>query len=132
MTEKIKRDPNCIFCRWVESNRQIDVFGTVAAFYDGYPVTEGHLLIVPLRHVENWLGLTDQERRDSDTLIQTLTEGIRRRDPTVTGFNIGMNIGYSAGQTIFHCHTHLIPRREGDTADPRGGVRGVIPGKRSY
>ena len=106
--------------------------GVVAAFEDGNPVTEGHLLIVPLRHTSDWLSMSRQEVLDTDLLIRKLVETIRRSDPTVTGFNIGMNVGRSAGQTIFHAHTHLILRRDNDTPDPKGGVRGVIDGKRSY
>lgn len=110
----------------------MDTFNTVAAFHDGNPVTDGHLLIVPLRHTADWLSMTAQEVRDSQTLLRHLAEKIRRHDPSVTGFNIGMNIGESAGQTVFHAHIHLIPRRDGDTENPKGGVRGVIDGKRAY
>lgn len=125
-------DPNCLFCRWIRAQTAVDTFGTVAAFHDGNPVTDGHLLIVPLRHTADWLSMTAKEVRDSETLMRRLVENIRRHDPSVTGFNIGMNIGESAGQTVFHAHIHLIPRREGDTDSPKGGVRGVIDGKRTY
>ena len=104
----------------------------MAAFKDGYPVTEGHLLIVPLRHTADWLSMTAQEIRDSEVLIRNLIEKFRQEESSVTGFNIGTNIGESAGQTVFHAHVHLIPRRDGDTNEPKGGVRGVIPGKRDY
>ena len=125
-------DPNCLFCRWLRKRREIDALGMAAAFEDGYPVTPRHVLIVPRRHVANGLAMTDEEIRDCEALIRRFVETIQQDDPTVTGFNIGMNIGTSAGQTIFHAHIHLIPRREGDTDDPKGGVRGVIPGKRRY
>jgi len=125
-------DPNCLFCRWIRAGKAVETLGTVAAFEDGYPVTEGHLLIVPLRHTVDWFSMTEQEIRDSEALIRTLSEKISKNDPSVTGFNIGMNIGESAGQTVFHAHTHLIPRRDGDCDNPRGGVRGVIDGKRCY
>jgi len=125
-------DPNCMFCRWLRAGRQEETLGTVAAFNDGYPVTDGHVLIVPRRHTKDWFSMNKEEIRDSNTLIHMLVEKIRQQDPAVTGFNIGMNIGESAGQTVFHAHTHLIPRRNGDTADPKGGVRGVIDGKRGY
>jgi diadenosine tetraphosphate (Ap4A) HIT family hydrolase len=130
--KQMKKHPDCLFCRWIEAGKQVDTLGAVAAFNDGYPVTEGHMLIVPLRHAENWLSMNEQELRDSDALIRKFVEKIRRHDSTVTGFNLGMNIGASAGQTVFHAHTHLIPRRDNDTADPKGGVRGVIDGKRGY
>jgi len=110
----------------------VEVFCTVAAYNDGYPVTDGHLLIVPLRHAADWRCMTDQEIRDSDGLLRRLVETISHRDPSVSGFNIGTNIGASAGQTVLHAHIHLIPRRDGDTEDPRGGVRGVIDGRRGY
>ena len=125
-------DPSCLFCRWIRSQTAVDTFGTVAAFHDGNPVTDGHLLIVPRRHTADWLSMTAKEVRDSETLMRRLVENIRRHDPSVTGFNLGMNIGESAGQTVFHAHIHLIPRREGDTDSPKGGVRGVIDGKRTY
>ncbi|HME69058.1 MAG TPA: HIT domain-containing protein [Myxococcota bacterium] len=67
-----------------------------------------------------------------DSLLRWAREEIMRRDTSVSGFNLGINIGKDAGQTIFHCHIHLIPRRAGDVANPRGGVRHVIPGRGSY
>ena len=125
-------DASCLFCCWIKERKAVESFGTVAAFNDGYPVTEGHLLIIPLRHAPDWLAMTEQELRDSEALIRKLAGRIKTRDATVTGFNIGTNIGTSAGQTVFHSHIHLIPRREGDSENPRGGIRGVIDGKRCY
>ena len=125
-------DPDCLFCRWIRTGTAVETVGTVAAFNDGYPVTEGHLLIVPLRHTADWLTMTARELRDSEALIRRLTGRIKTADPGVTGFNIGTNIGRSAGQTVFHAHIHLIPRRDGDVDNPKGGVRGVIDGKRGY
>ena len=110
----------------------METLGTVAAFEDGYPVTKGHLLIVPLRHTVDWFSMTAQEIRDSEALIRTLSEKISKNDASVTGLDIGINIGESAGQTVFHAHIHLIPRRDGDCDNPKGGVRGVIDGKRCY
>ena len=125
-------DPDCLFCRWIGEGRPVKTFGTVAAFYDGYPVTEGHMLVVPVRHVADWLSMTGQEIRDSEALIRLVVDEIRSRDSAVSGFNIGMNIGASAGQSVFHAHIHLIPRRDGDAENPRGGIRGVIDGRRCY
>ncbi len=125
-------DQNCLFCRWIGSSKAVETIGTVAAFNDGYPVTKGHLLIVPLRHTVDWFSMTAQEIRDSEALVRTISEKISKSDPSVTGFNIGMNIGESAGQTVFHAHIHLIPRRDGDCDNPKGGVRGVIDGTRCY
>lgn len=125
-------DSGCLFCGWIEDATVGLRLGTVAAFNDGYPVTDGHLLIVPLRHTADWFSMTDQEVNDSRALIRMLAEQIRNNDPSVTGFNIGTNSGASAGQTVLHAHIHLIPRRDGDCDNPRGGVRGVIEGKRGY
>ena len=99
---------------------------------DDFPVSEHHTLIIPKRHIADYFSLTEIEQRDANRLIEILRKRISEKDSTVTGFNIGMNCGESAGQTIFHCHIHLIPRRDGDTPSPRGGVRGVISGKMSY
>ena len=121
-----------MFCRWIQTEKAVETHGTVAAFYDGHPVTAGHLLIVPLRHTAGGFSMTAQESRDSEVLIRTLVERIGKSDPSVTGFNIGTNIGASAGQAVFHAHIHLIPRRDGDCDNPKGGVRGVIDGKRGY
>lgn len=126
------QEENCLFCHWIREGTVVDRLGTMAAVKDGFPVTDGHLLIIPARHTPDWFSMTDQEHTDSQALIRRLAEQIKKHDPSVTGFNIGTNSGASAGQTMFHAHIHLIPRRDGDCANPRGGVRGVIDGKRSY
>ena len=82
--------------------------------------------------MEDYFSMNEAEKNDISVLIMKLKNRITEKDPSVTGFNIGTNIGESAGQTIFHAHIHLIPRRNGDTPQPRGGVRGVIPEKMSY
>jgi diadenosine tetraphosphate (Ap4A) HIT family hydrolase len=105
---------------------------TIFAIQDTSPVSQDHLLIIPRRHCRDYFEMTRQERCDAHELIVMLKERILKKDPAVTGFNIGVNCGKSAGQTIFHTHIHLIPRRENDTPNPRGGVRGVIPGKMNY
>ena len=132
MKNQREQNQDCLFCRWTIEGRAIEIIGSVAAFNDGYPVTAGHLLIIPLRHTADGFSMTEQETRDSELLIRKLSKKIRKGDPSVTGFNIGMNIGKSAGQTVLHAHVHLIPRRDGDCDNPRGGVRGVIDGKRIY
>lgn len=99
---------------------------------DAYPVTEGHTLVIPKRHVETWFDLTEQEKSEANHLLQYQRDELQNLYPEVSGFNIGMNCGESAGQTIFHCHIHLIPRRENDCGNPRGGVRGVIANKQKY
>jgi ATP adenylyltransferase len=119
----------CPFCIDIEIT---DEHGSVFAMKDNYPVTKGHHLIIPYRHTENYFSMTKIERDDSTELIRVLKNKLEQKDPTITGFNIGMNSGESAGQTVMHSHIHLIPRRDGDTKKPRGGVRGVIPDKMSY
>ena len=132
MVGKERSNRDCLFCRWIEEEEFVEAHRTVAAFHDGYPVTAGHLLVVPKRHVRDFFGMSKEERADADWLIEILRDRTLIDDPSVTGFNIGANIGESAGQTVFHAHIHLIPRRDGDCADPKGGVRGVIDGKRRY
>ncbi|SPC18469.1 putative histidine triad domain protein [Cupriavidus taiwanensis] len=102
------------------------------AILDGFPVTPGHALVIPRRHVEDYFGLTPTELAACDELLRKLRELTLSGDTAVEGFNIGVNAGEVAGQTIFHCHIHLIPRRQGDVANPRGGVRHLIPGKGYY
>jgi ATP adenylyltransferase len=124
--------PECPFCSPETLARAVAYHGTVFAVDDRFPVAPGHVLIIPRRHVPDWFAMNEDERRDAETLLLLLQERFLAGDPEITGFNIGMNCGLSAGQTILHAHIHLIPRRDGDTPDPRGGVRGVIPGKRRY
>jgi ATP adenylyltransferase len=121
----------CIFCDMKEI-RIIYESDLAYVVYDGYPVTEYHSLIIPKRHAETYFDLSAQEREDCHQLLVESKAQILKKDATVDGFNIGINSGESAGQTVFHCHIHLIPRRTGDTANPRGGVRGVIPSKAAY
>lgn len=99
---------------------------------DKYPVTEGHSLIIPKRHFFDWFDATQTEREAMSDLLHVRRKQLLESDNTIQGFNVGMNCGEVAGQTIFHCHMHLIPRRKGDVDKPRGGVRGVIQGKMSY
>ena len=101
------------------------------ALLDNFPVTPGHVLLVPRRHVADWFETTPDERLH----LFALADDARRwllKERTPDGFNLGINVGESAGQTVFHVHLHLIPRYKGDVANPRGGVRGVIPARQSY
>ena len=102
------------------------------AFRDKFPVSRLHTLIVPKRSVEDYFGLSDQERNDIHDLIVSQSNLIKEEDPEVEGFNIGWNCGEVAGQTVSHAHVHLIPRRKGDVENPRGGVRYVFPEKANY
>ena len=122
----------CPFCGKDAERRLIAQEGTVFAFRDKHPVTPLHTLVIPRRHVADYFDLLPAERADAETLLHRLRRAILEEDPSVTGFNVGVNCGASAGQTIMHVHIHLIPRRDGDTANPTGGVRGVIPGRMDY
>ncbi|MEO1955273.1 MAG: HIT family protein [Gammaproteobacteria bacterium] len=122
---------SCLFCN-ISNERIISENELAYAVRDGFPVTELHTLIIPKRHVKDYFGLTKEELLACDELIKSLKGDISATDSSVSGFNIGMNAGESAGQTVFHCHIHLIPRRSGDVANPRGGVRHLIPGKGNY
>ena len=122
---------SCPFCT-IPISRIIAGNELAFAIRDGFPVTELHTLVIPKRHIADWFGLTAEELLACDELIKSERERIVAADPSVSGFNIGINAGTSAGQTVFHCHIHLIPRRDGDVANPRGGVRNVIPGMGDY
>jgi ATP adenylyltransferase len=125
------RMASCIFCDW--PRREIVNENELAfAVRDRYPVTSLHTLVVSKRHSPTYFDLSDSEKRAVGWLLDKSREEILNIGKTVEGFNIGINIGEVAGQTIHHAHVHLIGRRRGDVRDPRGGVRGVIPGKASY
>ena len=124
-----KRD--CPFCI-TDSSREI-ILETESEFsiFDKFPVNKGHALIIPKRHVSNYFDLTIEEQNACFQLVNKVKDVLSKKfNPD--GFNIGINIGEKAGQTVNHVHIHLIPRYEGDVETPRGGVRGVIPSKQSY
>ena len=123
---------DCPFCYDNIKDRVVAEQNSVVAIQDSYPVTAGHLLIVPKRHTENYFSMNETEKKDIGILIMKLKNRIMEEDHSVTGFNIGTNIGESAGQTIFHAHIHLIPGEKAILRTPCGGVRGVIPEKMSY
>jgi ATP adenylyltransferase len=125
-------DPDCTFCKPDMLSKAVEQNRSVFAVSDKYPVTPGHLLVLPKRHVADIFSMTETERHDADELVRVLQRRIKAEDQKVAGFNLGSNCGQAAGQTISHAHIHLIPRRNGDMPDPRGGVRGVIPEKRIY
>ena len=126
-------DPNnpCIFC---DVKKKDIIYENEYAFvsYDSYPVSKFHSLIIPKRHIKNFFDLNDKELNACNELIKKIKSKIENADNLVEGFNIGTNAGSVAGQTIMHCHIHLIPRRRGDVENPQGGVRGVIPLKQHY
>ncbi len=123
---------DCPFCGDRKNSRVIATYGTVAAISDKYPVSKYHTLVIPLRHTRDFFTMTAQEKKDAEELLTILRRRIIEQDTSVTGFNIGTNCGLSAGQSLMHAHIHIIPRRDGDTPYPKGGVRGVIPEKMSY
>ncbi len=94
------------------------------AFFDGYPVNEGHTLIIPKRHVETYFDATQEEKNAISLLLVEVKERLDE-EFNPDGYNIGVNVGAAGGQTIFHLHVHLIPRYAGDVRDPRGGVRKI-------
>ena len=126
-------DPNnpCIFCN-IKESQLIDENQLAYVSYDSYPVTDLHCLIIPKRHVKDYFDLTEEEIIACDQLIKKIKRKIEIKDTSVKGFNIGTNSGKISGQSIMHCHIHLIPRREGDVKNPQGGVRSVIPLKQHY
>jgi len=122
---------DCIFCN-LEKSRVERENNFALSFKDLYPVTEGHSLFIPKRHVQSFFDLEKNEKEAIFELLELEREALMEKDNLITGFNIGINDGSDAGQTVMHCHVHLIPRRSGDMNNPRGGVRGVIPEKQSY
>lgn len=123
---------NCPFCGDDALRRAVAISGSVLALPDKFPVTSGHVLIVPRRHTQDYFTMTPEEHRDAGELLMKLHNQILGSDPTVLGFNVGANCGEAAGQTIQHAHIHLIPRRLGDTPNPIGGIRGAIPERMDY
>lgn len=121
----------CLFCGFGK-DRYILENDYAFVIEDKYPVTTGHSLVIPKRHVTSYFDLFQDEQSAIFELLKIRKKQLSEADPTIDGFNVGANIGKTAGQTVFHVHVHLIPRREGDIDDPTGGVRGVIPGKRVY
>ena len=127
------RDPNnpCLFCNISESGC-VHENDLAFASYDSYPVSQYHCLIIPKRHIKDYFELSKDELIACDELIKIAKNEILTKDQSVKGFNLGTNIGKVSGQSILHCHFHLIPRREGDVENPQGGVRSVIPNKQHY
>ena len=126
-------DPNipCIFCN-IKKEKIIFNNELAVSSFDSYPVSKHHALIFPKRHMKDYFDLNDEEVIACNKLIKLLKNFILKLDPTVKGFNIGSNAGKITGQSVMHCHIHLIPRRQGDVKNPQGGVRGVIPSKQHY
>lgn len=126
-----KSKKECCFCFPKKDNIIFeDAFSFV--YKDQFPVSAEHSLIIPKRHFDNFFDATFSEIESIWNLLKLRKEQILKIDTSVSGFNIGINVGISAGQSIFHLHVHLIPRRSGDAENPRGGIRCVIPSKKNY
>lgn len=129
-----QRNSECLFCQIQSDVRDRVILENELAYaiIDGFEVTKGHSLIIPKRHVPDYFSLTQAEINAANDLITKRKDQLTDQDQSIEGFNIGINCGEVAGQTIFHCHIHLIPRRQGDVENPRGGVRHIIPNKGDY
>ena len=122
----------CVFCTLRDTSAAIVRNGLAFAIRDTTPVTYLHALVLPHRHAPTYFDLTTAELIAINELLHQIRLDIMMADSSVQGFNVGANVGAVAGQSIFHCHVHLIPRRKGDIDNPHGGVRGVIPDKMRY
>lgn len=125
------REDDCLFCT-IEEIRIVNSNALAYTVRDGFPVTEGHTLVIPKRHAATYFDLGQAEVNAINELLQLEKAELEKADPSISGFNVGMNCGEDAGQSVFHCHVHLIPRRKGDVDVPKGGVRNTIPGKGFY
>ena len=126
------KEQDCIFC----NKKNCKIISTTKHCFiirdTAYPVTKDHTLIISNRHVSDYFDLSDNETSELNEILKSQKKELSLLDKKISGFNIGVNIGKDAGQSIMHCHIHLIPRRKGDVEDPKGGVRGVIPEKQKY
>jgi len=122
---------DCPFCARVEAGDLRIANALAAAFADGFPVSPGHTLVIPRRHVASYFELT----RDEQTAVWDLVSRVKAaldREHSPAGYNVGANVGAAGGQTVWHAHVHVIPRYAGDVEDPRGGVRWVIRARAPY
>jgi len=124
------KSPTCPFCNLPQERILLET-DTALAFFDGFPISEGHTLVIPKRHVADLFDLPDEELRAIWLLVANMRTSLKDKFHP-DGFNVGLNEGEAAGQTIGHAHVHIIPRRKGDVPDPKGGIRWVIPAKAKY
>ena len=122
---------NCVFCN-IPEDRIVNEYKYFYIIRDLYPVTNLHSLVIPKRHIVSYFECNQNEYDEIPIILNTQKTELKLTDESITGFNIGMNIGEDAGQTVFHFHIHIIPRRQGDVDNPKGGIRGVIPNKQQY
>ena len=121
----------CIFCNKTKQK----IISSNESFFvvrDSYPVTKYHSLIISHRHISNFFDLSDYEFNNLNKILKKERQSLLDLDKNITAFNVGVNSGVDAGQSIMHCHIHIIPRRKGDIDNPKGGVRGVISSKQKY
>lgn len=120
----------CPFCS-LDAERIVVQNELALAFYDAFPVTPGHILVVPRRHIADYFELSPEEQAAVWALVNLVLER-PAMNPKPDGYNLGVNVGAAAGQTVGHAHVHVIPRRHGDQEDPRGGVRWIFPERAQY
>ena len=125
-------DKDCFFCNKAKKESIYSSDFLFVVRDNKFPVTKHHTLIAPHRHVSDFFNLTSEEFNDLIKILKKQRKLLLNLDKNISGFNVGVNAGFDAGQSIMHCHIHLIPRRKGDMDDPRGGVRGLIPSKQKY
>ena len=122
---------DCVFCDRLRGGDFIVATDLAIAFLDAFPLSEGHCLVVPRRHEPDFLALTQEEQAAIWSLVPSVRRHIEAKGAPA-GYNIGINVGEAAGQTVAHAHLHVIPRHQGDVPDPRGGIRWIIPAKAKY
>lgn len=122
---------SCLFCDIQNTDKVVVQNDLAFAIFDGFPVSDGHALIIPKRHAETYFDLTDDEVVAMKELAMQMKQIIIEKYHPI-GFNVGFNCGMQGGQTIFHAHMHIIPRYEGDIENPRGGIRNIIKSKTKY
>lgn len=120
----------CPFCDF-DRTRLVSESESAIVLRDGFPVADGHTLVIPRRHVQSIFQLSSADQAALWVLVASIREKLLR-DVSADAINIGVNDGWAAGQTVEHAHIHLIPRRQGDVEDPRGGIRNIIPSKSRY
>ncbi len=126
--------PECLFCQIARREIETQFFAPFTHCYvikDQFPVSNGHILIIPYEHTENWFTAREEVRLDMLKALHLMKDRLDKEN-SPDGYNIGANCGEAAGQTVMHLHLHLIPRYKGDMENPKGGVRGVIPSKQKY
>lgn len=121
----------CIFCNKIINDKPEFENELVVGYYDKYPVSKGHVILITKRHIRTYFEMSKDEEKNMFELLRKVKEELDKKYKP-DGYNIGFNCEEAAGQTIMHVHLHLIPRYIGDVNNPRGGVRGVIPSKQNY